>query len=47
MKKTHIIMNKPSYSSLAILKTVFSVFWYGYVKPKHGEKSKIMSHGQG
>ena len=44
MKKTSLLMNKPVYldlSILAISKTVMYQFWYDYVKPKYGEKSKL------
>ena len=43
MKKTQIIMNKPVYLGLLILdrnKTKMYDFWYGYIKPKYGDKSK-------
>ena len=42
MKKTEKFMNKPVYWGLSILelnKRVMYEFWYGYVKPKYGEKA--------
>ena len=39
-----MIINKPGYLDLSILqisKTVMYEFWYDYVKPKYGEKSKL------
>ena len=44
MKKTQITMNKPVYLGLSILdirKTVMYEFWYDYIKPKYGEKTKL------
>ena len=44
MKKTEIHMNKPVYLGLSILelsKTLIYEFWYDYVKPKYGEKTKL------
>ena len=44
MKKTQIIMNKPVYLGLLILdrnETKMYDFWYGYIKPKYGDKSKL------
>ena len=44
MKKTHILMTKPVYLGLSILEiseTVMYEFWYNYVKPKCGVKSKL------
>ena len=41
-------MNKLFYLGLSVLelsKIVMYEFWYNYVKPKHGKKSKIMLHG--
>ena len=43
-KKTEIIMNRPVYLGLSILelsKILMYEFWYGYVKPKYGEKAKL------
>ena len=45
LKKTEILMNKPVYLGLSILKLskiLMYKFWYDYVKPKYGEKSKIV-----
>ena len=44
MRKTKIKMNKPIYVSMAILgisKTLMYEFWYGYLKPKYGDKIKL------
>ena len=44
-RKTHILTSKPFYLGLSILeiiKIVIYVFWFDYVKPKYGKKSKIM-----
>ena len=44
MKETETLMNKPIYLRLSILelsKTLMYEFWYDYVKPKYGEKSKM------
>ena len=44
MKKTEILMNKPVYLGLSILelsKILMYEFWYNYVKPKYGERSKL------
>ena len=46
MTKTQILMNKPVYLGLSILelnKIVMREFWYDYVKPKYGEKSKFVT----
>ena len=43
-KKTQILMNKPVYLGLSILeisKILMYEFWYDYVKPKYGEKTKL------
>ena len=43
-KKTDKLMNKPVYLRLSILelsKILKYEFWYGYVKPKYDEKSKL------
>ena len=44
MRKTKILMNKPVYLGLSILKLskiVIYEFWYDYVKLKYGEKAKL------
>ena len=44
MNKTSIKMNKPIYigqSILDISKTLMYEFWYGYLKPKYGDKVKM------
>ena len=44
MKKTKVKMNKPVCLGQAILdisKTLMYEFWYDYLKPKYGEKSKL------
>ena len=44
MKKTEILINKPVYLGLPILKLnkiKMYEFWYDYVKPKYGEKAKL------
>ena len=41
---TQILMNKPVYLGLSILKLskiLMCGFWYDYVKPKYGEKAKF------
>ena len=43
-KKKQILMNKPVYLGLSILeisKILMYEFWYDYVKPKYGEKTKL------
>ena len=45
MGKTSIYMNKPKYLGMCILgisKTLMYDFHYGYVKPKYGEKAKLL-----
>ena len=45
-KKTETLMNKSVSWRLSILelsKILMLEFWYDYVKPKHDEKSKIVS----
>ena len=45
MIKTQIFLNKPAYLGLPIvesIKTIMSVFWYDYVKPKFCEIAKIL-----
>ena len=44
MKKTETLLNKPVYLGFSILelsKILIYEFWYDYVKPKYGEKSKL------
>ena len=44
IKKTEILINKPIYLGLSILelsKILMYEFWYDYVKPKYGEKTKL------
>ena len=44
MKRTQILMNKPVYlglSRLEISQILMYEFWYDYVKPRYGEKSKL------
>ena len=44
MKKTKLKMNKPVYLGMSILdisKTLMYEFWYDYIKPKYGEKTKL------
>ena len=44
MKKVEIKMNKPVYIGQAILdisKTLMYEFWYGYIKPKYGDKARL------
>ena len=41
---TKILMNKPVYLGISILelgKMLMHEFWYDYVKPKYGEKTKL------
>ena len=48
MKKTEMLMNKPVYLRLSILelsKILKYDFWYDYVKPKYGKKSKFVVYG--
>ena len=44
MEKTQILMNKPVYLGLSMLelsKILMYEFWYDYLKPKCGEKTKL------
>ena len=48
MKKIQILMNKPAYLGLSILelgKILMYGFWYDYVKPRYGDKSKLCYMG--
>ena len=44
MKKTLVKMIKPLYLGMSILdisKTLMYEFWYGYIRPKYGDKAKL------
>ena len=44
IKKTEILMNKPVYLGLSILELsniLMYEFWYDYLKPEYGEKTKL------
>ena len=44
MKKTKVKMNKPVHLGMSILdisKTLMYEFWYGYFKPKYGDRGKL------
>ena len=44
MRKTKVKMNNPVYLGMSILdisKTLMYVFWYGYIKRKYGDRTKL------
>ena len=44
MKKTKLKMNKPVYLGMSILdirKSLMYEFWYDYIKPKYGDRTKL------
>ena len=44
MKKTEILMKKPAYLGLSmpeLNKILMYEFWYYFIKPKYGKKSKL------
>ena len=45
LKKTKVKMNKPVYLGMSILdvsKTLMCEFWYDYIKPKYGDRAKLL-----
>ena len=45
MTKTNIVMNEPVYLGLSVLelsKIFMYEFWYNCVKPKYGQKTKLI-----
>ena len=45
MKKTWVKMIKPLYLGMSILdisKTLMYEFWYDYIKPKYGDRAKLL-----
>ena len=47
-EKREILMNKPVHLGLSVLElseTLTYEFWYDYVKPKYGEKRKVVLYG--
>ena len=48
MKKNQILTNNPVYLGFSILelsKMLMYEFWNDYVKPKYGQKNKIVLYG--
>ena len=46
MKKTKVKMNKPAYLGMSILdisKRLMYEFWYDYIKPNYGDRTKLLS----
>ena len=44
MRKTQILINRPVYLCLSILKILTYEFWYDSVKPKYGEKTILYGY---
>ena len=45
MKKTKVKINQPVYLGMSILdisKTLMYEFWYNYIKPKYGDRVKVL-----